>query len=80
MARKTGQILAEPRQSPLPDPLIRPILSSGHMCHTCALHHQFRALTSMSPLQYQKQIRLQGQGAHANGRARHYFRSLRSGL
>jgi AraC-like DNA-binding protein len=23
------------------------------------LHHQFRALTSMSPLQYQKQLRLQ---------------------
>jgi AraC-like DNA-binding protein len=23
------------------------------------LHHQFRALTAMSPLQYQKQIRLQ---------------------
>ena len=27
------------------------------------LHHQFRALTSMSRLQYQKQLRLQGQGS-----------------
>ena len=32
------------------------------------LHHHFRALTAMSPLQYQKQLRLAGSaGTHADG-------------
>ena len=33
------------------------------------LHHHFRALTAMSPLQYQKQLRLQqAAGTYAHGR------------
>jgi AraC-like DNA-binding protein len=32
----------------------------GNRAHGCpTLHHQFRALTAMSPVQYQKQLRLQ---------------------
>jgi AraC-like DNA-binding protein len=34
-------------------------LASTARMGVSTLHHQFRALTAMSPLQYQKQIRLQ---------------------
>jgi len=44
------------------------------------LHHQFRGLTAMSPLQHQKQLRLDSQAADADGRDRCNERGVRSRL
>jgi AraC-like DNA-binding protein len=41
------------------------------------LHHHFRVLTRMSPLQYQKQLRLQAARAYAPRRAGRFHRRIR---
>ena len=43
----------------MPKPLHMENLASIARMGVSTLHHQFRALTAMSPLQYQKQLRLQ---------------------
>lgn len=58
LSNRTAQVMAWLRAN-YAKPLRMEELASIARMGISTLHHQFRALTSMSPLQYQKQIRLQ---------------------
>jgi AraC-like DNA-binding protein len=58
LSQRTARAIAWLRANYAKPPHMEELASTARM-GVSTLHHQFRALTAMSPLQYQKQIRLQ---------------------